>query len=307
MSSKAYELLSQIKDICIVDGITEDLKILKMMNLVQWDIYNTSHRWRPLEGYPTVTTTDGTSYVVAPSTLAMIYDVTQTSTSPYYKLEFVQVQNFHELVPQPSQYAEGPPRFYTWWGGRFWLFPIPDATYTLTVYGYLKPVNMKLYATGTAAHSSTTVTGTSTYFSNNANVDTTMFYAYQGDVRSDGTYPWSSISAVTDNDTMTISTYSGSSGSATVAYAASSASSFTEDFDLLLVYGTSIMYGGRLREFDSKLMEWLIGSYAKTLAALVDAQTTFPDYTPILEDFSPTRGKMFRGEEYKYPFIMGVQ
>src|SRR3972149_10407683 len=113
MASKAYELLSQIKDLCIVDGTTEDLKILKMMNLVQWDIYNTSHRWRPLEGYPTVDTTTSVSYVTAPSTLAMIYDVRQTSTSPYMKLEYVEARNFHELVPQPTAYATGSPSYYT--------------------------------------------------------------------------------------------------------------------------------------------------------------------------------------------------
>lgn len=307
MSSKAYELLQQIKDLCVVDGTTEDLKILKMLNLTQWNIYNASPRWRTLEGYPSVTTTANISYVAAPSTLAMIYDVTQTSDQPYVKLEYVEPRNFHELIPQPTQYGTMTPRFYTWWGGRLWLFPIPDKTYTLDIYGYLKPVGMKLYSAVTAAHSGTTVTGTTTNFLDNANVDITMFYAYQADVRSDGTYPWSTISAVTSNTAMTISAYTGASGATTVPYACSSASTFAEDFDLLLIYGTSIMYGGRLREFDSKLMEWLVANYTKTLSSLVDAQTFFPDYTPILEDFSTGKGKMFRGEEYKYPFIVGTR
>lgn len=374
MATKAYELISQVKDICLVEGTTEDTKILRMMNLVQWDIYNTNFRWRGLEGYPTIYTTElltldvapstawavgdtitgatsastcvivevlttktfnvkdrsaaftlgevlsngtytadqGTayptvasnSYATAPSTLAMIYDVRQTSDSPYAKLEYLNPINFHDAIPQPTAYAEGKPLYYTWWGGRLWFFPIPDATYTITIYGYLKPINMKLYTTGTSQHSGTAVTGTATYFSNNANVDTNMFYAYQADVRSDGTYPWSAITTVTDNDTLVIATYGGSSGGSAVAYACSSPTSYPEDFDLLIVYGTCIMYGGRLREFDSKLMDWLQGQYTKTLGALADTQTAIPDYTPILEDFSVSAAGYLGDSKYKYPFIL---
>ena len=303
MASKVYELLTQVKNLCLVEGTTEDTKILQLLNQVQWDIYNSHAPWRALEVYPTVTTTASQAYVTVPSTLAMVYDVRQTSDSPYTKLEFVEIQKFHEVVPQPTIYSTGKPVYYSWWGGRFWLYPIPASTYTLTVYGYSKPVNTKLYSTGTAAHSGTTVTGTDTYFSNNANVDTNMYFAYQGDVRSDGTYPWSAISAVTTNTAMTIGTYAGSSGGSTVAYACSSAPSYSEDFDLLLIYGTSILYGGRLREFDTKLMDWLQKAYDRLFGGLVNTQTYVPDFTPILEDFTPYPRRILSDSAYKYPFI----
>jgi len=373
MSSKAYELLTQVKNLCLVEGTSDDTKILQMMNLIQWELYNSNFRWRCLQTitnayttelltldvapstiwavgdtirgatslktciivdvltsttynikdrsgaftlgevlsngtytadqgllYPTVSSN---SYIYTPSSLAMIFDVRQTSTSPYVKLSFLEMSKFHESVPQPTTYAEGTPVYYSWWGGKLWLYPIPDETYTLTISGYSKPVNMKIYTTVTSQHSGLTVTGTSTYFSSNANVDTNMFYTYQGDVRSDGTYPWSFISAVSSATAMTISAYTGASGATTVAYACSSASSFAEDFDQLLIYKTCIMYGGRLREFDTKFMEWLMEMEKKTFAGLLDAQSYYPDSTPILEDFSPSGG-VGLGDKYKYPFIV---
>jgi hypothetical protein len=51
-------------------------------------------------------------------------------------------------------------------------------------------------------------------------------------------------------------------------------------------------------------MDWLQGQYAKTLSALVDTQTSVPDYTPVLEDFSVAKAGYLGDSKYKYPFIL---
>ena len=301
MASKAYELIAGIRDLLMIDGTGEDTKILRRLNDAQWKVYHANPNWRGLQGYPTTTTSDGVSYVAMPSTLHHIYDVRQTSTSPETQLKYVSPSEFHKIIPQPTTFAEGSPTYYSLWGERLWLYPIPDATYTLTIYGYLKPVSCKVYSTGTSQHSSTTVTGTSTYFSTNANVDTTMFYAYQADVRSDGTYPWSTISAVTNATAMTISAYSGGSGSAAIAYAASSASTFPEQFDWLLKVTAALMMSGRLRE-QELFIKWLLEEERKALASLIDSETYVPDFKPVLEDFRQV-SELPSGNDYMYPFI----
>ena len=257
------------------------------------------------DDYPTVTHGAYNAYLEAPSTLQHLYTLRQTSDSPYRKLTYVPVQKFHELIPQPTEHASSMPTHYTWWNSKLWFFPIPDQTYTLTWNGYLKPVNCKIYTTGTAAHSGTAVTGTSTYWSNNANVDTNMFFAYQDDVRSDGTYPWSAITTVTDNDTLAIATYTGSSGASTVNYACSSELSYSTDFDPLIEYWAAWITAGRNRDLvDESYREFLRQQKDALLASLIMSQSYTPDSRPVLEDFTPSpHQRMFGGVAYQYPFL----
>lgn len=298
MSSKAYELLQEVKDLALVTTTARDTAILRKLNQAQWQIYNSHNYWRGMEGVTTATTTDGTETVDVPSTVSLIYTVRQTGTAPYAKLRYYHPTKFHEILPQPTQYSEGKPTCYTWWQGKLYLYPIPDATYTLTIYNYKKPVNMKIYSTGTATYATSVVTGSSTYFQDNSNVDTAMYFAYPADIRSDGTLPWSAISVVT-NDTTLTSTYTGNT--ATGSYVCSSATIFPEDFDNLLVYAATILECGRMRE-TADFATYLQGQYNKMFAGLVDAQTNIPDYTPEASDFS-SGGALITGDAYLYPFI----
>ena len=250
--------------------------------------------------HPTVS---ANSYITLPTDVESIYTLRQTSDSPYEKLIYVPVPKFHELIPEPTDFASGSPTHYTWFDGKLWLFPIPDDTYTLSLYYYKRPTNCKIYTAGTSLHSSTTVTGTSTFFSTNANVDTAMFYAYQADIRSDGTFPWSTISAVTSVTAMTIATYTGGSGASAVAYACSSALSFPEQFDWLVKVIASMLVAGKARE-DEKFVAWLMEEEKRTMGSLIGRDSFKPDYIPILEDFRVSRAPLLSGNAYAYPFIM---
>lgn len=300
MSSKAYEIFQQIKDLSLISGTADDNLILQKMNLSQWKIFHTHYPWTALEDITTVLTVDGQAYNSFPSTMGQLLDVVQADVSPYQQLKYLSPDEFHKKLPQPTQFAEGKPTFYTWFMGRFWWYPIPDAAYNLSVSVYKKPVNMKTYSTGTASHSGTTVTGASTYWLNNSNVDTNMFFAYTDDLRSDGTYPWSAISAVSANGTMTIATYTGAKTTGT--YICSSASTFPEEFDLLLVYETCLLLGGRSREI-ATLVPWLSAERNRYLAGLIDSQRGRIPNKPVLEDFQS--GGVIPLGDYaaKYPFI----
>jgi hypothetical protein len=170
------------------------------------------------------------------------------------------------------------------------------------MYYYKKPTNMKTYSVVTAVNSGVTWTGTSTYWLNNKNVEAGMFIAYQSDVRTDGTYPWAKIATVTANTTLTTDvTYTGAL--ATGAYYASSESTFTEVFDLAIIYGTCLMMSAKLREIPG-MTNWLKEQYKEQLSFLSESQTSTPDHAPVLEDFTLSgAGGIFSGMEYKYPFI----
>jgi hypothetical protein len=306
MATKAVELLTQIKDILLISGSTQDPNIIRAMNLVQKQIYNSHYHWRDLEAVTSLVTVASTATVDIPVTTGIIYDVTQTSTSPYGKLTYISPRKFHAIIPQPTQFATNKPIWYTWWGGKLYLYPIPDAVYTLTLYTYNKPLNMKLYATGTASNNgaSTTVTGSGTKFKTAANVDTSMFFAYQSDIKSDSTYPWSTIATIAADTTMTISAYAGAGGQAAAeAYYTSSECSYSNDFDLALVYGTAILMSGKMQD-QSDTMKWLIQQYDAQIIFLAQTQTSIPDYKPILEDFYVvSRDRGLGDSAYKFPFI----
>lgn len=298
MSSKAYELITEVKDLALVTTTGRDTAILRKLNQAQWQIYNSHNYWRGMEGVTTATTSDGIETVDVPSAVSLIYTIRQTSTAPYAKLRYFHPTKFHEVLPQPTQYSEGSPTCYTWWQGKLYLYPIPDATYTLTFYYYKKPVSMKVYSTGTATYAASVVTGSSTYFLDNSNVDTNMYFAYPADIRSDGTLPWSAISAVT-NDTTLTSTYLGNT--ATGAFVCSSPTTFPEDFDTLLVYAAAILECGRMRE-TADFAQYLSGQYTTMFGSLMDAQRNTPDYSPEASDFS-SGGALVTGDAYLYPFI----
>ena len=251
--------------------------------------------------YPTFSSD---SYIPAPTDLGILYDLRQTDVSPYAKLTYLTPQKFHSLIPQPTEFAEGSPLYYTWWGGRLYFYPIPDQSYDLTAFYYKKPTNMKLYSTVTAAHSGITWTGTTTFWLNNLNVVAGMFVAYQADVLSDGTYPWAKVAGVTTNTALTTTlAYTGASGATTVAYWANSESTFTDFFDLALIYGATIMMGATFREIRES-SPWFQEQYKEQLAGLAEAQVSIPDQRGIVEDFTPVAPQPnLTGQEYKYPFI----
>jgi len=300
MSSKAYEIFQQIKDLSLISGTADDDLILQKMNLSQWKIFHTHYPWTALEDITTVDTVDGQAYNSFPSTMGQLLDVVQADTAPYQQLKYLSPDEFHKKLPQPTQFAEGKPTYYTWFAGKFWWYPIPDDEYELSISIYKKPVSLKVYSAETAAHSGTTVTGTSTKFKDNANVDTAMFFAYTADKRSDGTYPWSAISAIASNTSMTIATYTGAT--ATGAYACSSELLFPEEFDLLLVYETCLLLGGRSREI-ATLVPWLTSERDRYLGGLIDSQRGRIPFKPVLEDFQS--GGVIPLGDYaaKYPFI----
>lgn len=369
--SKAYELRTQVKNLCLLDDTSKDTQILQYLNMIQWQLHNMGYFWRDLQTYTTVTTTElmtlnvapstawavgdtitgatstktcvivevlstttfnvknrsgtftlgevlsngtytadqGTAYptftanahLTVPSNISILYDIRQTESSPYTKLTYLTPSNFNKLIPQPTDYATGSPTHYTWWGGRFWWYPIPDDSYDLTLYYYKKPTNMKIYTTGTVTHSGLTVTGSSTYWLDNLNVDTNMFFTYDADMRSDGTYTWTPITAVSANGTLTVLAYTGADTTGT--YICSSASTFSETFDLALIYGSSIILAGQLREL-SGISEWLKDQFTKQISFLAESQTVVPDHAPILENFSVGGlDTIIAGNEYKYPFI----
>jgi len=302
MASKAIEIITRVKDLVgITSSITsEDTNILRRMNDVQWWLFHAQPNWRGLQSYQDLTATHAVAYVTVPSDVAGVFSIRSEEESGN-KLTYISPMKFNALMPDAAAFSEGEPLYYTWWGGRFWFYPIPDDTYTFKMWYYKKPVNLKLYSAGTSQHTVLAVTGTSTYFSTNANVDTNMFYAYQGDVRSDGTYPWSTITAVTAATTMTIAAYAGGSGGSTVAYYASSEMTFPTEFDLLIQQKAALLTAGRNRE-DEKFFQMLQGEVQQALVGLVRSQTYVPDHTPILEDFSPS-GIVSVGETWNQPFV----
>lgn len=302
MTTKALELISKVKDFANLDVSTEDVFILRRLNDVQWALYNMNYHWKPLEGYPTCSTTSAVSYVAIPSTVSIIYDVRQTSSAPYATLRYVDPGRFHTVIPQPTAYTNQKPVYYTLWGGRIWLYPIPDATYTLTLFAYLKPVNMKVYQNSSATLATTsTISAATAAFASNSNVDTSMYFAYDADIRSDGTYPWSSISAVSSNSSLGISVYggAGSSGAATCA----SPASFNEDFDLAMVYGTLLQSAVKFGEIKERLT-FFQAEYDRQLSALIKTNAKQPSYKPVAREFDANGDQPFLGDyEAKFPFV----
>lgn len=302
MATKTQELLTQVKDLCLLSSsdTSQDTALIRHMNQVQQQIYLARGSWRDLQASTTISTVASTAYVAVPSDMALLYTIRQTSSSPYGKLAYLDPQRFHEVVPQPTMYSEGKPTYYSWWGDRLYLYPIPDAVYTLTAYYYKRPTNMKIYSTGTAAHTALVVTGTSTYWLSGDNVDTNMFFSYTADVRSDGTYPWATVASVTANTTLGIAaTYTGATASGT--YIASSASSFGVDFDTLLVLGTAILFSGKNAQL-TESMAWMKGEYDRMLTTLAKAQDRQPDWTPVARE-TERGGVMLGADAARFPFI----
>jgi hypothetical protein len=75
-----------------------------------------------------------------------------------------------------------------------------------------------------------------------------MFFAYQGDARSDGTFPWATITTVTSNTALVTSDYSGALGVATIAYYCSSELAFPAEFDQLIQLKAAHLTAIRNRE-----------------------------------------------------------
>ena len=300
--SKAIELIKQVKDFCMISDTTYDTTILQKLNLVQWQLYNSHFHWRDLETYSTVATVDGQAYSTVPTDMGVLYDLRQGDTAPYVKLEYVAPQKFHALIPQPTLFSEEKPRYYTWWGGRLYFYPIPDAAYNLTAFYYKKPTGMKLYSVATAAVSTTALTGTSTYWKDNANTAVGMYFAFQADLLSDGTFPWALIKTLTDNTNIVLdAAYTGAGTTGT--YYINSLSTYTDFFDLALIYGATIMMGSLFREIRES-SPWFQEQYKEQLSGLAEAQVSLPDYRGIVEDFTPVGPQVnLAGQEYKYPFI----
>jgi hypothetical protein len=301
---KAFEILQQVKDLCLYSttGTSRDNMILQRLNMIQSNLYNTPRFWKGLEGYQDLSTTASTAYNSVPADVGVIYDMRQMTVSPYSKLIYIHPHLFHEIVPQPTTYATNKPRYYTWWGGRIWWYPIPDATYTITMYYYKKPTDMKIYASvGTSAVAGTAVTGTSTKYKDNANVDTSMYFTMTADALSNGLYPWALVKTITDNTNIVLdAAYTGAS-STTAAYAFSSLPTFPSEFDSYLIYSATLQEIGRLREM-SELRGWLKEQINEILPGLIRNQTYLPDWTPEAQNFN--QQPIILGDDYaRFPFI----
>lgn len=241
------------------------------------------------------------AFATAPANMAKLYSLVQDTDSPYTKLRYIPPRKFHTILPQPTLYSVDKPTDYTLFGGKIWFYPIPDTTYDLKLSMYKKPVNMKLYSTGTATHTTITVTGTSTYWLDNSNVDTNMYFAYDADIRSDGTVPWVKIASVAANGTLT--TYYAYTGADTTGtYICSSESVFSEEFDTVLIARTLMLMSVRLRELEG-LLSWAKENYINGMKSLIAQQQARPDYQPVLENFSSTP-ILLGAEAAKFPFIM---
>lgn len=242
------------------------------------------------------------NYTNIPSDVGVIFDMRQTSTSSYSKLSYLNPQEFHATIPQPSAYASGTPTFYTWWGGRLWWYPIPDDDYTITMYYYKKPVALKLYSAGTASVVTTAVTGVSTAFLANLNVVAGMYFAFTGDVLSNGTLPWADIASVASATSLTLkSAYTG--GASGTSYACSSVVTFPPEFDAYLIYAAALIEAIRFPAM-KELRDELKANINEILPGLIRNQTYIPDYTAVMQDFN--QGGVMLGADYaRFPFIRG--
>lgn len=300
---KAYELVSQVKDLALYATTNRDANILQRLNLNLFSLYDMEFHWRALEKYTDITTTAHTGYSAVPTDAGIIYDIRQMTTSPYAKVTYVHPYKLHDYVPQPTIYAENRPRYYTWFGGRIWWYPIPDAAYTMTTWYYAKPTSMQIYSAGTAALSTLALTGTSTYWlSGLSGSATSLYFTFLADARADGTYPWAPMATITANGAATIaSAYSGPTTSG--AYAITSDNPFTAEFDPYLIYSASILELGRNREM-SQLVQQMQEEKKEQLQGLIRNQTSLPDFIEGVADFA--REPILLGDDYaKFPFIQG--
>jgi hypothetical protein len=167
---------------------------------------------------------------------------------------------------------------------------------------YKKPTGLKIYTAGTAAVSGTGVTGTTTYWSNNANVVAGQYFAFTADIQQDGTYPWALIKTVTDNDSIVLdAAYAGVT--TTGAYAITSNTTFSREFDPYLIYTTALLEAGRNREL-KEAAGWLKSQSDEQMRGLLLNQTSLPDFIDGTEDFA--REPVLLGDDYaKFPFISG--
>ncbi|MDE2102840.1 MAG: hypothetical protein KGL39_36690 [Patescibacteria group bacterium] len=77
----------------------------------------------------TAVTTLGVETVSLPSDIIQLRNASLTSTNPYQSLEYVTPDDFRELF---GDTASGQPRIYTNIGATMYLYPKPDAAYTVT-------------------------------------------------------------------------------------------------------------------------------------------------------------------------------
>ena len=299
---KAYELLQQVKDMVGASATGRDSAILQKLNITEVSLFNLEYHWRALESYEDITTIAHQAYSDVPSDMGTLYDLRQMTVSPYAKVRYVHPYKLHDYVPQPTIYAESKPIYYTWFGGRIWWYPIPDAAYTMTAWYYKKPVGLGLYTAGSATVSGTALTGTATLWKTGANVTAGQYFAYPRDIKQDGTYPWALIKTVT-SDTVIVLTAAYTGATASGAYVISSQGTFDSAFDPYILYNTAIFELGRHVELKD-LREMLIPMIAKELAGLINSQTALPDFTDGVQDFA--REPILLGDDYaKFPFIQG--
>lgn len=306
---KAYELLQQVKDLALYATTGRDSAILQRLNLTQFSLYDMEFHWRALETTVDLTTTANSSFTNIPANLGILYDIRQVSVSPYAKVTYVHPYKLHDYVPQAAIYAFNRPRYYTWFGGKLWWYPIPDAVYTMTTWYYAKPTQMQFTAVGTATLAGgNTLTGTNTTWNTSFNVPVTAFptnpvyFAYIADQLSDGTFPWAPVYSISSNTSAYLgATYLGASTSG--ACVMSSDSSFTPEFDPYLVYSTGILEVMRNREM-SQMVQLLQQEMQTQLAGLKQNQMSLPDFIDGTQDFA--REPILLGDDYaKFPFIQG--
>jgi hypothetical protein len=160
-----------------------------------------------------------------------------------------------------------------------------------------------MYTTGTVVLTALALAGTNTVWKKILNVaPASLYFAYQADVMSDGTYPWAQLATIADDTTATLAAaYTGAS--ATGAYIISSDNSYSAEFDPYMIYSATILECSRNREMN-QLAQMMTSERDQQLAGLKQNQMSLPDFTDGVQDFA--REPVLLGDDYaKFPFIQG--
>jgi len=97
-----------------------------------------SQPWWFLEKRDTIATVSGGEYLDVTASLSTIKDITITDGSWVHDLLPISLEEFNERYISGSEY-KGLPHYFTLYGSQLRLLPIPDASYTVTLYYSMIP------------------------------------------------------------------------------------------------------------------------------------------------------------------------
>lgn len=85
-----------------------------------------------LETSASATTVDGTAYVTDPADALIVREVFDETNDK--RLDWISWQEYVGKTDRGDTSKEGKPTYWNWRSGSIYLYPTPDAAYTLTVY-----------------------------------------------------------------------------------------------------------------------------------------------------------------------------